>query len=132
MVQFALPEGISATVEHIEYDPNRSARIARLKDSNGGYHYIIAAVGMKQGDKVESASEAPIETGNRLQLRNIPTGSTIYGIELQPGKGAQLVRSAGTGAQLVAKDGEYGQVRLPSGESTNGTSRLHGAYWNCR
>ncbi len=115
-VQFALPAGVSATVEHIEYDPNRTARIARLKDSTGAYHYIIAAQGMKQGDKIDSHEEAAIETGNRLPLKSIPTGSTIYGIELQPGKGAQLVRSAGTGAQLVAKEGTYGQVRLPSGE----------------
>lgn len=116
MINFTLPAGITATVEHIEYDPNRSARIARIKDQNGAYHYIIAAQGMKQGDSISSGAEAPIETGNRIALRNIPTGSTIYAIELQPGKGAQLVRSAGTGAQLVAKDGEYGQVRLPSGE----------------
>lgn len=115
-VEFALPSGVSATVEHIEYDPNRTARIARLKDSTGAYHYIIAAQGMKQGDKIDSHEEAAIETGNRLPLKSIPTGSTIYGIELQPGKGAQLVRSAGTGAQLVAKEGTYGQVRLPSGE----------------
>lgn len=116
MVQFALPVGTEATVEHIEYDPNRSARIARLKDTNGEYHYIIAAQGMKQGDKISSKEDASIELGNRVPLKNIPTGSTIYGIELQPGKGAQLVRSAGVGAQLVAKDGDYGQVRLPSGE----------------
>lgn len=116
MVNFTLPVGINATVEHIEYDPNRSARIARIKDQNGAYHYIIAAQNMKQGDKIASGHDVAIENGNRVPLRNIPTGSTIYAIELQPGKGAQLVRSAGSGAQLVAKDGEYGQVRLPSGE----------------
>lgn len=116
VINFTLPAGIEATVEHIEYDPNRSARIARIKDQNGAYHYIIASLGLKQGDKIASGPEAPIENGNRIPLRNIPTGSTIYAIELQPGKGAQLVRSAGSGAQLVAKDDEYGQVRLPSGE----------------
>lgn len=116
IINFGLPAGTEATVEHIEYDPNRSARIARLKDQNGAYHYIIAANGMKPGHKVSAGEEVAIETGNRLPLRNIPTGSTIYAIELQPGKGAQLVRSAGSGAQLTAKDGDYGQVRLPSGE----------------
>lgn len=116
VINFTLPAGIKATVEHIEYDPNRSARIARIKDQNGEYHYMIAPLGLKQGDKIASGSEAPIENGNRIPLRNIPTGSTIFAIELQPGKGAQLVRSAGSGAQLVAKDDEYGQVRLPSGE----------------
>lgn len=115
-VQFSLPVGTEATIEHIEYDPNRTARIARLKDTNGGYHYIVAAVGMKIGDKIASHDEASIENGNRVALKNIPTGSTIYAVELQPGKGAQLARSAGTSAQLIAKDGEYGQVRLPSGE----------------
>lgn len=116
VVNFNLPVGINAIVEHIEYDPNRSARIARLKDTDGSYHYIIAAQGMKQGDKIQSGAEAPIEKGNRIPLRNIPTGSVIYSIELQPGKGAQLIRSAGSSAQLVAKDGDYAQVRMPSGE----------------
>lgn len=116
VINFNLPVGINSTVEHIEYDPNRSARIARLKDQNGDYHYIIAAQGMKQGDSIQSGAEAPIEKGNRVPLRNIPTGSVIYSIELQPGKGAQLIRSAGSSAQLVAKEGDYGQVRMPSGE----------------
>lgn len=116
IISFNLPEGTNAVVEHIEYDPNRSARIARLKDEQGKYHYIIAANGMKPGDKISSGGEASIENGNRISLRNIPTGSTIYAVELQPGRGAQLARSAGVGAQLVAKDGDYGQVRLPSGE----------------
>lgn len=115
-VNFTMAAGIESTIEHIEYDPNRSARIARLKDTNGKYHYIIAAQGMKQGDKISSAEDAPIETGNRLPLKSIPTGSTIYAIELQPGRGSQLARSAGSGAQLVAKDDVYAQVRLPSGE----------------
>lgn len=115
-VNFTMPAGVESVIEHIEYDPNRSARIARLKDQSGKYHYIIAAQGMKQGDKISSAEDAPIETGNRLPLKSIPTGSTIYAIELQPGRGSQLARSAGSGAQLVAKDEVYAQVRLPSGE----------------
>jgi len=116
LVNFKLAAGTEATIEHIEYDPNRSARIARIKESNGTYHYILAANGMKVGQKIVSGSEATIETGNRLPLRNIPVGSTIHAIELQPGRGAQLVRSAGNGAQLMAKEEQYGQVRLPSGE----------------
>ena len=115
-INFNLPAGTKAVVEEIEYDPNRSARIARLKDQNGTYHYIIAAQGLKKGQKVTSDEEASISTANRLPLKNIPTGSTIYAIELQPGRGAQLVRSAGNGAQLVAKEGDYAQVKLPSGE----------------
>ena len=116
MVNFKLAEGSSATIEAIEYDPNRSARIARIKESNGTYHYVLAAKGMKVGQKLESGEEAPIETGNRLQIKNIPVGSTIYGIEIQPGKGAQMVRSAGVSAQLMAKEGDYAQIRMPSGE----------------
>jgi len=104
------------TVEHIEYDPNRSARIARVKDSENKYHYILAANGMQVGQKISAHGEAPIESGNRLPIRNIPVGTTIHAIEMQPGKGAQMVRSAGNGAQLMAKEGEYAQVRLPSGE----------------
>lgn len=116
LVNFKLAEGSTATIEAIEYDPNRSARIARIKDSNGTYHYVLAAKGMKVGQKIESGEEAPIETGNRLALKNIPVGSVVYGIEIQPGKGAQMVRSAGASAQLMAKEGDYAQVRMPSGE----------------
>lgn len=116
MVNFKLAAGTEATVEHIEYDPNRSARIARIKEANGTYHYIIAAQGMKVGQKIVSNEEAPIETGNRLPLKNIPVGTTIHAIEMQPGRGAQMVRSAGNGAQLMAKENGYAQVRLPSGE----------------
>ena len=116
IINFSLPFGTRAIIEEIEYDPNRSARIARLKDADGAYHYIIAAQGMKKGDAIQSDVEAVVATGNRIPLKNIPTGSTIYGIELQPGRGAQLVRSAGNGAQLVAKEGDYAQVKLPSGE----------------
>jgi large subunit ribosomal protein L2 len=105
-----------AVIEHVEYDPNRSARIARIKEANGTYHYVLAAAGMQVGQKLTADAEAAIEIGNRLPLRNIPVGTTIHAIELQPGKGAQMVRSAGNGAQLMAKEGDYGQVRLPSGE----------------
>jgi large subunit ribosomal protein L2 len=103
-------------IEHIEYDPNRSARIARVKDIDGKYHYVLAANGMVQGQVIIASEDAAIETGNRLPLKSIPVGSTIHAIELQPGRGAQLVRSAGNSAMLMAKEGAYGQVRLPSGE----------------
>jgi len=116
IVDFNLAAGSSVTVEHIEYDPNRSARIARVKDSKGTYSYIIAAKDMKVGQVITSGEEAPIENGNRLPIKNIPVGSTIHAIELQPGRGAQIVRSAGNSAQLMAKEGQYAQVRLPSGE----------------
>ncbi|MEK7153180.1 MAG: 50S ribosomal protein L2 [Patescibacteria group bacterium] len=116
LVNFNLEAGLTAVIEHIEYDPNRSARIARIKDQNGQYHYIIAANGMQVGQKITSGEEAPIENGNRLALKNIPVGSTIHAIEMQPGRGAQIARSAGNGAQLMAKEGDYAQVRLPSGE----------------
>ncbi len=116
VMNFNPAEGLSAVIEAIEYDPNRTARIARLKDNNGSYHYVLAAKDMKTGQKVMVGAEVSIEQGNRLPLISIPVGSSIYGIELQPGKGAQLVRSAGNNAQLVAKDEKYAQVRLPSGE----------------
>ena len=116
LVNFNLAKETTATVEHIEYDPNRSSRIARIKDQNNVYHYILAPKNVGVGSVVSSGDEAPIEPGNRLPLKNIPTGSSIHAIELTAGKGAQMVRSAGLGAQLIAKDGEYGQVRLPSGE----------------
>ena len=103
-------------IEHIEYDPNRSARIARVKDTTGKYHYVLAANGMKQGQKIVASEEAAIETGNRLPLKNIPVGSTIHAIEMQPGRGAQMVRAAGNSAMLMAKENGYAQVKLPSGE----------------
>ncbi len=111
-----LPAGLVVTIEEIEYDPNRSARIARVKDQHGLYHYILADTSMTVGKVITSGAEAPIESSNRLPLANIPVGTQIYAIELHPGKGAQMVRSAGTKAQLMAKEGEYAQVRLPSGE----------------
>lgn len=116
LVNFRLPAGTKATVEHIEYDPNRSARIARVKDQHGLYHYLVADTNMKVGTIIESGADASIEKSNRLPLSSIPTGTFIYNIELQPGKGGQMVRSAGTKAQLMAKEGDYALVRLPSGE----------------
>lgn len=116
IMNFRLAPGTTATVEHIEYDPGRSARIARIKDSEGQYHYILAAHGMKQGQTIVAGEEAPIENGNRLALKNIPVGSVIHAIELQPGKGSQMVRSAGASAQLMAKEEDYAQIRMPSGE----------------
>lgn len=116
LMNHQLPAGTKAVVEHIEYDPNRSARIARIKDQHGLYHYIVAARDMKVGTKIESGVSAPIEAGNRLPLANIPVGSQIYAIEIQAGKGGQMVRAAGTKAQLMAKEGNYAQVRMPSGE----------------
>jgi large subunit ribosomal protein L2 len=116
IVNFQLEPGTSAKIEQIEYDPNRSARIARIKDDKGNYHYIIASKGMKVGQKVQSGDEVAISTGNRLPLKSIPVGSVIYAVELTPGKGAQIARGAGTSAQLVAKEDKYAQVRLPSGE----------------
>lgn len=116
LVDFKMSAGLVATIEHIEYDPNRSARIARIKDVQGVYHYILAANGMQVGQTITSGEEVAIENGNRLPLKSIPIGSTIHAIELQPGRGAQLVRSAGNSAQLMAKEGDYAQVRLPSGE----------------
>ncbi|HUC89860.1 MAG TPA: 50S ribosomal protein L2 [Patescibacteria group bacterium] len=116
LVNFNLADGLTAVIEQIEYDPNRSARIARIKDNTGEYHYILAAKEMHVGQKLASGEEAPIENGNRLPIKNIPVGSTIHAIEMQPGRGAQMVRSAGNGAQLMAKEGDYAQVRLPSGE----------------
>lgn len=116
IMNFKLAPGKTAVIEHIEYDPNRSARIARIKEKDGTYHYILAAKGMKQGQTVTSGEEAAIETGNRLALKDIPVGSTVHAVELKVGGGAQAVRSAGTGAQLMGLDGGYAQLRMPSGE----------------
>ena len=109
-------DGIPAKVAAIEYDPNRSARIALLHYLDGEKRYILAPVGLKVGDTVESGPNADIKPGNALPIANIPVGTVIHNIELQPGKGGQLARSAGTSAQLMAKEGSYGTVRLPSGE----------------
>ena len=116
IVDFKMLSGTKATIEAIEYDPNRTAHIARIKDDQGKYHYVLAAQNMKVGQIIESSDEAPIEVGNRLPLKNIPVGSVIHAIELQPGRGAQMVRSAGASAQLAARENEYAQIKLPSGE----------------
>lgn len=105
-----------AEVISVEYDPNRTARIALIKYSNGEKNYIVAPNGIKVGEKLESSNEAELKSGNSLSLSAIPVGTFIHNIELKPGKGAQLVRSAGTSAQIVAKDLKYSQVKLPSGE----------------
>ena len=105
-----------ATVERIEYDPNRSANIALLKYEDGTLAYILAPYGLTAGDQVISSANADIKPGNCLPIANIPVGTVIHNVELNPGHGAQLVRSAGTAAQLMAKEGELAQVRLPSGE----------------
>ncbi len=109
-------DGIPAKVEHIEYDPNRTAHIALLCYADGERRYIIAPQGIAAGAQLISGAEAPIKVGNALPLRNIPVGSTIHCIELQPGKGAQIARSAGTSVQLLAREGAYAQLRLRSGE----------------
>ncbi|PMR74237.1 50S ribosomal protein L2 [Billgrantia endophytica] len=109
-------DGVPAIVERLEYDPNRSAHIVLLKYLDGERRYIIAPKGVKAGDRLESGVNAAIKKGNALPLRNIPLGSTVHCIELKPGKGAQIARSAGTSAQLVAREGNYATLRLRSGE----------------
>jgi len=108
--------GVPATVAAIEYDPNRSSRIALLHYADGEKRYILAPLGLAVGDRVMSGPEAEVRVGNALPLRNIPVGLNVHNIELQPGQGARLVRTAGAMAQFVAKEGEYGLLRLPSGE----------------
>ncbi|MCR2043528.1 50S ribosomal protein L2 [Anaerosalibacter massiliensis] len=110
-------DGIPGKVAAIEYDPNRTANIALIYYADGEKRYIIAPNGLKVGDEIESGQDADIKTGNALQLRYIPVGTTIHNIELKPGKGAQLVRTAGAEAQLMGKEGSYGMVKLPSGET---------------
>ncbi len=109
-------DGIVAKVERLEYDPNRSAHIALLCYSDGERRYIIAPRGAEVGQQLMSGSEAPIKPGNCLPLRNIPVGSTIHCVEMKPGKGAQIARSAGASVQLLAREGSYAQLRLRSGE----------------
>jgi large subunit ribosomal protein L2 len=109
-------DAIPAKVAAIEYDPNRSARIALLNYKDGEKRYILAPVGLEIGQVVESGEGADIKTGNCLPIKNIPLGTVIHNIELRPGEGGKLVRSAGSSAQLMAKEGDYAQVRMPSGE----------------
>ncbi len=118
-------DGVPARVATIEYDPNRSARIALLNYADGEKRYILAPNGLKVGDVVESGAEADIKPGNALPLKNIPLGTIIHAVELKIGKGAQLVRSAGTSAQLMAKEGDYALLRMPSGE-------IRRVHVNCR
>jgi large subunit ribosomal protein L2 len=109
-------DGVPAKVERLEYDPNRSAHIALLCYADGERRYIIASKGLTVGAQLLSGNEAPIRVGNTLPLRNIPVGTTIHCVEMLPGKGAQLARSAGTSVQLLAREGSYAQLRLRSGE----------------
>ena len=118
-------DGIPARVATIEYDPNRSARIALLNYADGEKRYILAPNGLKVGTIVESGPESDIKPGNALPLKNIPLGTVIHAVELKIGKGAQLVRSAGTSAQLMAKEGDYALLRMPSGE-------IRRVHINCR
>jgi len=109
-------DGVPATVETVEYDPNRSAHIALVLYKDGERRYILAPKGLTVGDQIQSGSEAPIKAGNAMQLRHIPVGSSIHNIELKPGKGGQVARSAGASAQFTAREGLYALVRLRSGE----------------
>jgi large subunit ribosomal protein L2 len=109
-------DGIPATVERLEYDPNRSANIALVLYADGERRYIIAPKGLKAGDKVQSGADAPIKPGNTLPMRNMPVGSTVHNVELKPGKGAQIARSAGAYVQILAREGQYVTLRLRSGE----------------
>ncbi|HJE91127.1 MAG TPA: 50S ribosomal protein L2 [Dietzia timorensis] len=109
-------DGVPAKVAHIEYDPNRTANIALLHYADGEKRYIIAPRGLKQGTIVESGVGADIKTGNNLPLRNIPAGTIVHAVELRPGGGAKMARSAGAGVQLLGKEGQYAVLRLPSGE----------------
>ena len=108
--------GIPARVDSIEYDPNRSARIALLVYADGEKRYILAPLGLKVGAQLMSGPEAEVRVGNALPVKNIPLGTVVHNVELQPGKGGQMARSAGTGAQVMAKEGDSAQLRLPSGE----------------
>src|SRR4249919_480080 len=109
-------DGVAATVERLEYDPNRSAHLALLLYADGERRYVIAAKGVQAGSQLMSGSEAPIKPGNALPLRNIPVGTIVHCVEMLPGKGAQIARSAGAAVQLLAREGIYAQLRLRSGE----------------
>ncbi|PID29875.1 50S ribosomal protein L2 [Candidatus Saccharibacteria bacterium] len=116
LLNHKLAAGLTLTVTEIEYDPNRSARIARVRDQYGLFHYILADTSMKPGKVVQTGEAAPLEESNRLPLSKIPVGSQVYAVELHAGKGAQLMRAAGAKAQLMAREGGYATLRLPSGE----------------
>jgi len=108
--------GVPGRVDSIEYDPNRSARIALIVYADGEKRYILAPLGLKVGSQIMAGPEAEVRVGNALPLKNIPLGTVVHNVELQPGRGGQMARSAGVGAQLMAKDGDYAMLRLPSGE----------------
>jgi len=108
--------GVPGRVDSIEYDPNRSARIALIVYADGEKRYILAPLGLKVGSRIMAGPEAEVRVGNALPLKNIPLGTVVHNVELQPGRGGQMARSAGVGAQLMAKDGDYAMLRLPSGE----------------
>lgn len=112
-------DGIPAKVAHIEYDPNRTANIALLHFADGAKRYILHPAGVKQGDQIEQGPSADIKPGNCLPLRNIPLGTVVHAVELKPGGGAKIARSAGSSVQLVAKEGRFAQLRMPSGEIRN-------------
>ena len=119
VIDFKRDKAGEATVPTLEYDPNRSSHIALIQYADGEKRYILAPVGLKVGDKVEAGADADIKTGNALPLTNIPTGTVVHNVELYPGRGGQLARSAGNSAQLMAKEGVYALLRLPSGELRN-------------
>ncbi len=116
LMTYKLPANEIFTVEEIEYDPNRSARIARVKDSKGTYYYVLADTKMFKGASFKTGAEVEIDSSNRMPLENIPVGTFVYAIELKPGRGAQMVRAAGTSAQLMAKEDGYATLKMPSGE----------------
>ena len=116
IMTYNLPKDLTLTVEEIEYDPNRSARIARVKDQNGTYYYVLADTKMTKGTTFKTGESAEVESSNRLKLENIPVGTFVYAIELTPGRGAQMVRAAGAQAQLMAKEDGYATLKMPSGE----------------
>ena len=116
IMTYKLPADLTFTVEEIEYDPNRSARIARVKDENGVYYYVLADTKMTKGTTFKTGQEVEVESSNRMPLENIPVGTLVYAIELAPGKGAQMVRAAGASAQLMAKENGYATLKMPSGE----------------
>ena len=116
LVTYNLPKDMTYEVMEIEYDPNRSARIARIKDENNTFYYVLADSKMFKGKTFQTGEESEIEESNRLPLNNIPVGTMVYSIELTPGRGAQMVRAAGSSAQLMAKEGDYATLRMPSGE----------------
>ncbi len=116
IMTYNLPKDLTLTVEEIEYDPNRSARIARVKDQNGVYYYVLADTKMTKGTTFKTGDNIEVEDSNRLKLENIPVGTFVYAIELAPGRGAQMVRAAGAAAQLMAKEDGYATLKMPSGE----------------